>query len=43
VKSVEARPRGTLVASEIAVHVVGQERPALLYNMLVLYLPKKGA
>jgi hypothetical protein len=43
VKSVEARPRGTLVASEIAVHVVGQERPALLYNRLVLYLPKKGA
>jgi acyl dehydratase len=42
VKSVEARPRGTLIASEIAVHVVGQERPALIYNMLVLYLPKKG-
>ncbi len=39
-KAVEARARGTLVTSEIAVHVDGQERPALIYNMLVLYLPK---
>jgi acyl dehydratase len=35
----EARPKGTQVTQEIAVHVVGSERPALLYTMLVLYQP----
>ncbi len=37
--SVEATPKGTRVANEIAVHVVGSERPALLYSMIVLYQP----
>ena len=37
--AVEAKPKGTQVTSEIAVHVVGSDRPALLYNMLVLYHP----
>jgi acyl dehydratase len=42
VKNVEARPKGTLINTEIAVHVVDQERPALIYNMLVLYHPPMG-
>ena len=33
----EATPKGTKVVREVAVHVVGQERPALLYSMIVLY------
>lgn len=37
--AVDARPPGTLVTQEIAVHVVGSERPAVLYTMLVLYQP----
>lgn len=37
--AVEAKPKGTQVTSEIAVHVVGSDRPALTYNMLVLYHP----
>lgn len=35
----QAKPKGTQITQEIAVHVVGQERPALLYTMLVLYHP----
>ena len=37
--AVEAKPKGTQVTSEIAVHVTGSDRPAILYNMLVLYHP----
>lgn len=37
--AVEAKPKGTQVTSELAVHVVGSDRPALLYTMLVLYHP----
>lgn len=37
--AVEAKPKGTQVTSELAVHVAGSERPALLYTMLVLYHP----
>lgn len=41
---VEAHPKGTQVTNEIAVHVVGSERPAVLYEMVVLYHPplKRG-
>jgi acyl dehydratase len=35
--SVEAAPKGTRVAREVAVHVVGSEKPALLYEMIALY------
>jgi acyl dehydratase len=35
----EKKPSGTQVTSEINVHVVGSERPALIYVMLVLYHP----
>ncbi len=37
--AVEARPRGTQLTHEIALHVVGSERPALLYTMLLFYHP----
>jgi len=37
----EAKPKGTQVTQEIAVHVVGNEKPALLYTMLVLYHPSQ--
>jgi acyl dehydratase len=40
--AVEAKPTGTQVTQEIAVHVVDSERPALLYTMLVLYQPAVG-
>jgi hypothetical protein len=35
----EAKPKGTQLTQELAVHVVGSDRPALLYTMLVLYHP----
>lgn len=40
--AVESKPKGTQVTQEIAVHVIGNERPALLYTMLVLYQPSAG-
>jgi hypothetical protein len=39
---VEATDKGTRAISEIAVHVVGSEKPALLYQMIVLYQPKRS-
>jgi acyl dehydratase len=39
--AVEATPRGTRLVREIAVHVVGSERPALLYHMILLYQPPR--
>jgi len=38
----EAKPKGTQLTQEIAVHVVGNDRPALLYTMLVLYQGPTG-
>jgi acyl dehydratase len=38
--SAEAGRKGTRIEQEIAIHVVGSERPALLYSMIVLYQPK---
>lgn len=38
---VEAKPKGTLVTQEIQVGIVGQETPALLYEMVVLYNPPR--
>jgi len=37
-----ARPNGTLITIELAIHVVGSEKPSLLYKMQVLYMPKRG-
>jgi hypothetical protein len=39
---VDPKPKGTQVTQEIAVHVVGSDRPALTYTMLVLYHPPVG-
>ncbi len=41
---VESHPKGTQMTQEIVVHVVGSDRPALLYEMVVLYHPavKRG-
>ena len=36
---VDNKAKGVLVGEEIELSVVGSERPALSYNMLVLYLP----
>jgi acyl dehydratase len=41
--SAEARKNGTLVTTELAVHVVGNDKPSLLYNMQILYMPKRSA
>jgi acyl dehydratase len=40
----EPHPKGTQVTQEINVHVVGSEKPALIYEMVVLYHPpmKRG-
>jgi len=41
---VEAKPKGTQLTQEIQVQVVGQDKPALIYEMVVLYHPpmKRG-
>jgi acyl dehydratase len=39
--AVEATPKGTRLVREIAVHVVGSDRPALLYHMILLYQPPR--
>lgn len=36
-----ARKNGTLLTTEIAVHVVGNDTPSLLYKMLILYQGKR--
>ena len=37
--AVEAKPKGTQFTTEINIHVVGSDRPALIYVMIVLYHP----
>jgi acyl dehydratase len=37
--AVEAKPKGTQITNEVNVHIVGNERPALIYVMLLLYHP----
>ncbi len=37
--AVEAKPKGTQITTEINVHVVGNDKPAIIYVMLVLYHP----
>ena len=41
--SAEARKNGTLVTTELAVHVVGNEKPSLSYTMQLLYMPTRSA
>jgi acyl dehydratase len=38
VKSVEAQAKGTRVTFETTVNVVGQERPALVYELVCIYM-----
>ena len=35
----ETRKNGTLITTELAVHVVGNDKPSLLYQMQILYVP----
>jgi acyl dehydratase len=39
--AVEPKPKGTMVTQEIQVNVVGQETPAIIYEMVVLYHPPR--
>jgi acyl dehydratase len=39
----EARKNGTLITTELALHVVGNDKPSILYNMQILYMPKRSA
>jgi len=41
-KAVEATPKGTRIASQVAIHVVGSEKPALLIDSIVLYQPPRS-
>ena len=38
----EAKPRGTLLTTEVDISVVGAEKPSLLYGMQILYAPPRG-
>jgi len=38
IKAVERLPRGTRVCMEINVHVVGQERPSVINDLVILYM-----
>lgn len=39
----ETRKNGTLVTTELALHVLGTDKPSILYNMQILYMPKRSA
>ena len=41
-RAVEPKPKGTMVTNELQVAVVGQELPAVIYEMLVLYNPPRN-
>jgi hypothetical protein len=41
-KGVEATPKGTKITSQVAIHVVGSEKPALLVDSIVLYQPPRA-
>lgn len=40
--AVDAKDKGTLVTTETAIHVVGKDRPAMVYQGLVLYRPPRS-
>ena len=40
-KAVEATPKGTKMVSQVAIHVVGSEKPALLVDSIILYQPPR--
>jgi len=39
--AVEGKPKGTVLTTETAIHVVGNDRPALIYKGLVMYNPPR--
>ncbi len=39
---VDGTPKGTRMVTEVAIHVVGSDRPALLYASIVLYQAPRG-
>ncbi len=39
---VDGTPKGTRMVTDVAIHVVGSERPALLYSSIVLYQAPRG-
>ena len=41
-KAVESTPKGTRVTMETAIHVVGSDRPALVYDGITLYQAPRG-
>lgn len=41
-KAVSSTPKGTRVVMETAVHVVGNDRPALVYDGITLYQPPRS-
>lgn len=38
IKSISASPKGTMVVMEQHVHVLGEERPALVYELIFIYM-----
>jgi len=42
VAGAEAKPKGTLVTTDIEVTVVGAEKPSLLYSMQLMYTAPRG-
>ena len=40
--AVAKHAKGTLVTTETAVHVIDREKPALLYRVQILYMPRKA-
>ena len=38
VKAVSKEPKGTKLTLETHIHVVGQERPALVYDLMLIYM-----
>ena len=40
-KAVEPTPKGTKMVSQVAIHVVGSEKPALLVDSIILYQPPR--
>ncbi len=40
-RGVDQRPKGTMVTNELQVGIVGQDVPAIVYEMLVLYNPPR--
>jgi len=42
ISAVEAKPKGTLLTTDIEVTVVGAEKPSLLYSMQLMYTAPRG-